>query len=135
MTKGRRLFRFVPMLICLAWSLGTLGGQNKQDIPETVISTFYAKPGAERDLERVLARHWATARRMNLMLETPHLTLQGVEDSGKTYFVDVFTWRDAGIPDAVPPEIKTIWDEMNRLVEARDGHRGIEFKVVSVVGK
>jgi hypothetical protein len=133
MRHRNALLRFTAILLGLTWPLGSLGAESHKDNPETVISTFYAKPGAEAGLERVLAQHWATARRMNLMLDTPHVTLRGVDDNKKTYFIDVFTWRDAGIPDAVPPEIKSIWDEMNKLVEARDGHRGIEFKVVSVV--
>ena len=38
-------------------------------------------------------------------------------------------------PDHAPAEIQTIWAEMNRLVEPRNGHPGLEFSEVSIVGK
>ena len=95
--------------------------------------TLHAKPGSEAELERVLARHWAIGRQMKLVRDTPHLTLRGTEDGNKVYFIDIFTWRDASIPDAAPPEIRNIWDDMNRLVEPRHGHPALEFTAVSVV--
>jgi hypothetical protein len=39
-------------------------------------------------------------------------------EQGKTYFVEIFTWRDANIPDAPPAAIQNIWAEMNQLVES-----------------
>jgi len=101
--------------------------------PETVMVTFHAKPGAEAELERVITQHWATAARMNLVLAIPHLTLRGNEDGNKTWFAEIFTWRDAGIPDAAPEAIRKIWDQKNRLVEARGGKPGLDFIPVSIV--
>jgi hypothetical protein len=101
------------------------------DRPETVMLRFQAKPGAEEELAKVIARHWKTVRELKLVQGAPHVTLRGTED-GKTYFVDIFTWRDAGIPDAAPPTIQAIWGEMNKLVEARGGKPGIQIAEVSV---
>ena len=70
--------------------------------PETVIVTLHAKPGGEAELAAVIARHWETARRLNLVLDTPHLTVRGMENGTQTYFIDIFTWRDASIPDQAP---------------------------------
>lgn len=70
---------------------------------------------------------------MKLVRDTPHLTLRGREDGNHSYFIEIFTWRDARIPEAAPAEIQKIWDDMNRLVEGRAGHPGIEIVVVSVV--
>ena len=95
--------------------------------------TLHAKPGGEADLARVIARHWDTARSLNLVLDTPSVTLRGAEDGDRTYFVHVFTWRDARIPDAAPAAIQAIWAEMNRLVESRGGRPGLHFTEVSVV--
>jgi hypothetical protein len=95
--------------------------------------TLHAKPGVEQELARVIANHWSAARRMNLVLDAPHVTLRGMDDDDKAYFIEIFTWRDANIPDAAPAGIRKIWDEMNRLVEARGGHSGLEFVTVSVV--
>lgn len=102
------------------------------DQPETVMVTFRAKPGAETELARVIASHWRTASELNLVTPSPHLTLRGAEDGGKTYFVEVFTWRDASIPDAAPAAIKKIWAQMNALVESRGGRPGLHFEEVSV---
>jgi hypothetical protein len=37
------------------------------DEPETVMVTLHAKPGSEADVSRVMAKHWETARRLNLV--------------------------------------------------------------------
>src|SRR3954465_5236801 len=84
-------------------------GQASRQKPETVLVTFHAKPGGEAELQQVIERHWSTARRMKLIEAEPHLTLRGTEAGAKPYFVHVFTWRDASIPDAAPKEIQAIW--------------------------
>ena len=103
------------------------------DQPETVMVTFRAKPGTEAELARVIASHWRTARELDLVTSAPHVTLRGTEDGNKTYFVAVFTWRDASIPDAAPAAIQRIWSQMNALVESRGGRPGLHFEEVSVV--
>ena len=70
-----------------------------------------------------------------MVLDAPHVTLRGAEAGGKTYFIEIFSWRDGSIPDAAPPEIQAIWKQMNDLVEARDGKPGLDFRAVSVVRK
>lgn len=102
--------------------------------PETVMVTLRAKPGAEAELARVLERHWSTARAWNLVNDAPHLTLRGSDD-GKVYFIEIFTWRDAAIPDSAPPAIQAIWAEMNRLVEPRGGKPGLDFTAVSLLAQ
>ena len=103
------------------------------DQPETVMVTFRVKPGAEAELERVIANHWRTANELHLVAAAPHVTLRGTEEGNKTYFVEVFTWRDASIPDLAPAAIQKIWAQMNALVESRGGHAGLRFEEVSVV--
>jgi hypothetical protein len=130
----RRYFeRYAGILICLCGSFGPSVAQQNVEQPETVMVTLRAKQGAEADLERVLARHWTAAHEMKLVSDKPHITLRGIEDGNRTYFVEIFTWRDAGVPDAAPDEIRKIWSDMNRLVEARGGHPGLEFVPVSVM--
>jgi hypothetical protein len=101
--------------------------------PETVMVTFHAKPGAETQLARVIADHWKTASDLKLVTSSPHLTLRGTEEGNKTYFVEVFTWRDSAIPDSAPPAIQKIWAQMNSLVESRGSHPGLAFEEVAVV--
>jgi hypothetical protein len=94
--------------------------------PETVMITLHAKPGAEQTLAAVIARHYDTARRLNLVVsDAPHVTLRSVEGTGKPEFVEIFTWRDREIPDHAPKEILAIWQDMNNLVEPRMGQPGL----------
>ena len=102
--------------------------------PETVMITLRAKPGAEAALVQTIARHYETARKLNLLHEeTPHLTLQATDDQGKTYFIDIFTWRDATVPDNAPGEILAIWKEMNSLVETRGGRPALDIVEVKPI--
>ena len=105
------------------------------DIPETVIVTVRPKAGAEADLARVMADHWATCRRLNLVLAEPHVRIQAKDTEGKPYLVEIFTWRDEDIPDNAPAEIQAIWTEMNRLVEARTGRPGLDIVRGTLVTK
>ena len=115
--------------------LGASHAQQGGGKPETVMVTYRAKAGSEEDLARVIAKHWTVARDLKLVGGTTHVTLRGAEDGNKTYFVDIFTWRDASIPDAAPPAIQAIWAEMGKLVEARAGRPGIDIVEVTVVGQ
>ena len=108
-------------------------GQQARPVPETVMVTFRVKAGAETELAKVIEKHWTTGGELGLFEATPHMTLRGADAEKKTYFVEVFTWRDANIPDHAPPAIQAIWAEMNRLTEPRGGKPGLEFSEVSVV--
>jgi hypothetical protein len=107
--------------------------QQKKDVPETVFITYHAKAGLEAALEKVITRQWTVARQMNLFNPAPHVLVRGVEDGDKTFFVEILEWRDENIPDHAPPEIQTIWKEMNALVELRKGRPGIDFIQVALV--
>ncbi|MEP7351914.1 MAG: hypothetical protein ABI824_01650 [Acidobacteriota bacterium] len=100
--------------------------------PETVMVTFHVKPGREAELQKVIARHWTSVVARKMVLPTPHVTLRGTEDGDKTYFVEIFTWRDAQVPDTAPAGITDIWNQMNQLVEARGGKDGLVFVPVSL---
>ena len=120
-------------MILAAVVLGVASYVNAQQ-PETVMITLRAKPGAERALADVLARHYETARRLELLSpDAAHVTLRAIDDSEKTYFVEILTWRDGEIPDHAPREIQAIWQEMNRLVEARGGRSGLEIVPMTAV--
>jgi len=111
----------------------TVLGQARPDEPETVMITLHAKGGAAAELAQVIARHWATAQRLKMVRDTPHITLRAPEEGAHTYFVEIMTWRDASVPDSAPPEIQQIWADMNRLVEKRGGRPGLNIEAVSVV--
>jgi hypothetical protein len=100
---------------------------------ETVISTFRVRTGKEAEFAKVDAQAWPAYRRFGLVAEKPHLVLQGVDEAGKTYFVEILTWKNHEAPDHASPEIRAIWAQLEALCEARLGHRGIEFPEVQIV--
>jgi hypothetical protein len=122
----------VIVFVGLAVSIPRSAAAQPSAMPETVMVTYHAKPGSETALADAIARQWAAANRLKLVLETPHALVRG-DEQGKTYFVEIFTWRNANIPDAPPAAIQNIWADMNQLVEPRGGKPGIDFAAVSVV--
>jgi hypothetical protein len=139
MTMGAILagrFALAASILVMGAALPGAGlAQSSAGKPETVMVTCHAKAGSEAELARVLGRHWAALRDLKLVADAPHLTLRGSEDGSKTYFVEIFTWRDASIPDAAPAAIQKIWAEMGEFVEPRGGRPGIDIVEVSVIAK
>jgi hypothetical protein len=115
--------------------MGVLLAQPPAPKPETVVITFHAKPGAETELARLIEKHWTVACEMKLVQDSPHLTLRRVEKGNKVCFTDIFTWRDAAIPDNAPPAIQAIWAQMNQLVESRAGDPGLAIASVAIVSR
>jgi hypothetical protein len=104
----------------------------RPDSPETVMVTYLVRPGQEGELQRVIARHWETARKLNLVLKSPHLVLQGTE-SDLPYIIEIFTWRDASLPDNAPDAIQALWIKMGQLVQPRGDRPGLNFVPVHVL--
>ena len=124
---------FVLLSIALTWVTGVLAAAPpRDDIPETVLITFRPKAGAEAELARVIAEHWTTVRRLDLVQADPHVTVQTKDDAKRPCFVDIITWRDEDIPDNAPPALLTIWADMNRLTESRGEKPGIEITRVTL---
>ena len=59
--------------------------------------------------------------------------MKGVDEAGKTYFVEILTWKDHEAPDHASEEIRAIWAQLEAFCEPRLGHRGIEFPEVQIV--
>jgi hypothetical protein len=134
----RRRTRLVVALMFIAAVGSSVASATRRGLdvePETVMITFRAKAGAEKDLARVIADHWAVAKRLDLVHDAPHVTLRMPDANGTATFVDIFTWRDAAIPDSAPQEIRAIWDAMNKLVESRGGRPGLEIVMVDLLSR
>ena len=80
--------------------------------PETVMITYRPAAGNEAALRKVIADHWTTAAKLNLVNDAPHIIVK----RGNA-LIEIFTWKDAAIPDNAPPEILKIWGEMTKLIE------------------
>jgi len=122
----------VALVVALAAGAAPTASQPAGEQPETVLITLHAKAGAIESLADVVAKHYDTARQLNLLAPgAPHLTLQAKDADNRTYLVEILTWRDGSIPDHAPADIQAIWKEMNALVEPRSGRPGID--IVEVV--
>lgn len=113
--------------------IGCAAAGPRAEEPETVIITLHAKAGASAELEQLIAKHWDTARRLNLVLPAPHMTMRREAQGKEAVLMEVLAWRDASVPDHAPPEILAIWAEMNRLVETTLSRPGLTIDQVSVI--
>ena len=82
------------------------------DSPETVLVTYYPKPGKETEMLRILRDEWAVLTKLNLVVGTHQLYRAESEGGGRVLFVEIFTWKSSEIPDNAPPEVRKVWGEM-----------------------
>jgi len=100
---------------------------------ETMHSVAHVKRGMEGRYAELSAQAWALYRKLDLVLERPHVVLRGADAAGLPYFVEIFTWKSADIPDHAPPEVLAIWKQLEDACEKRDGRPGIDFSEVTAV--
>lgn len=81
--------------------------------PETVIVNYYPKPGKDADVLRSIHEAWRVMTKLNLVTGDHQLYQAQSEGGGRTFYVEILTWRDASIPDNIPAEVKKVWGEMN----------------------
>jgi hypothetical protein len=101
--------------------------------PEHIISFYFPKEGSEEALQAAILENFATMSKLDVIFPSPRILLRGKDAKGRPYFVSVFTWRSASIPDNAPPEIRKNWAKLESLVEPRDGRRGIDFDEVDMI--
>jgi len=111
---------------------GNAGAQSAPKQPETVLATFRVKPEQISAFLKLMPQYWAALRAQDLVLEGPHVVLQG-EEQGKPVVVELFSWKDHDAPEHVPPTIQHYWDQISQMVESRDGHAGIEFPEMKIL--
>jgi hypothetical protein len=91
------------------------------------------KAGHEIEYTQLSEKAWALYRRLGLVLDRPHVVLRGTDEKGRSYFVEVFTWKSPDIPDHAPAEVKAIWQQLQAVCEVRDGRPGIDFSEVTAI--
>jgi len=96
--------------------------------PETVAVTYRFTPEGEKALLRAIRDHWAVTRRLGLVGPEHHL----YRSDG--FFLEIFTWKDASIPDDPPAEVRKIWDELERRVDRSKGKAALEVEEIHPVG-
>jgi hypothetical protein len=128
-----KLFRMILFSLVLVGVSPALRAQAMPTTgPETVLATYHVKPAQLDAFLKLMPEYWAALRARDLVVAEPYVLLRG-EENGKPVFVQVFSWKDHDVSDHVPPAIQAYWDKMNAMVEARDGHSGIEFPEMTVV--
>lgn len=98
--------------------------------PQTVICTYRVKRGKEKAFLGLLARHWPTLRRLELVTREPAVVYRGLpagpgrdaHAAGPSTFVEIFRWKDAKAVDTAhhSPELLEIWEPMGQLCASMD---------------
>lgn len=109
-------------------------GVNERDAT-TVMATYRVKPEREADMVHLLHRHWPTLRAHGLVTDDPPAVYRGVEQSGRPYYVEIFSWREQECARNAHtnPAVMEIWTPMEECCEARDGRPAMEFPGVEPV--
>lgn len=99
-----------------------------------VVCTYRVKAGREREFVSILKRHWPTLFRLGVVHDQPRMVLQGRDTAKTSCFVEVFAWKDGGLEIAHQhPEVLALWEPMEQMCEARDGHPATEFPHYAVL--
>ena len=127
-------FFFALALVCLTGCSTTTSdhGPSKADT-ETVMVTYHVRMGQEVNFHGLLTRAWETYRGEHLVFAQPHVIVQDREASGKTRFIEIFTWVSHAGPQHAPDSVKRIWGQEQSLCEARDGHSALEGGEVNLI--
>lgn len=136
MVKLRKLAVLISLLTAI---VSVAGAQDKSKSSadkeiETVVTTFLVRDGKEAEMSKLIQKAWDTYNKFGLVLPEPNIVVRGTDNSGKLFFIEIFSWRDHDVPDNAPAEVQAIWAEMEVLCEKREGHRGIEFHEVQIDG-
>jgi hypothetical protein len=98
----------------------------------TVMCTYRVKQDKEDEFALHLRKHWQTLHSFGLVTGEPSLMFRGLDDSGKSFFVEIFHWKsvDGHKVAEQTPDILAIWERMGALVERRSGRPAMEFPFV-----
>jgi hypothetical protein len=97
------------------------------------MATYYVVAGKEVEFEHVLDKKWEVYTKEKLVFDYPHVVVRGREADGKVYFIHIFTWVSRATTDHPPASVIAVWQIMDSLVEARNGHPSREITEVQLV--
>ena len=84
---------------------------------EVVIALYRPKPGKDRELEALLARHVPALRALGLVTARPATHLRSMEDGT---WLEIFEWADGGASAHrahEEPAVREIWDAMEKVCD------------------
>ena len=121
----------------LAITLSLFAQQKSTELPgpgtETIYSIAHVKRGLETQYAALSSKSWALYRKLDLVLPAPHIVVRGVDSENLPYFVEIFTWKSADIPDHASAEVRAVWQELENACEKRNGRPGIDFAEVTAI--
>lgn len=122
---------FTVPVLALAGGCMTHPDSKSQAASETVLITYYPAPGNDKELEAALAHAWQVYEKNHMVYNEPHTVVRGDEGQGKSYYVEIFTWKKS--PSHPSTDVSAAWSHEQSLCEPRDGHKGIEGGPVNAV--
>ena len=133
MAKNGSLLTATALALALSLFAQNRAGKLPGPGTETIYSIAHVKRGMETRYAELSAKTWAIYRKLDLVLPAPHVVVRGVDSQNLPYFVEIFTWKSAEIPDHAPAEVRAAWQELENACEKRDGRPGIDFAEVTAV--
>ncbi len=85
-----------------------------------------SKPGAEKQLEKLMRETWETYLTEKRVFAQPHVVLRYLEDE-RTCYMELFQWVEWSAQENPSPRTQALWDQIYSLCEARDGKPGVEW--------
>lgn len=100
----------------------------------TVVCNYRVKKGKEAAFEKLLGKHWPTLKKAGLVQGDPSVIYRGTDETGGTFYVEIFTWKDAKAPTLAhhSQEVMAVWEPMGACMEARGGRPPMEFPQVQL---
>jgi hypothetical protein len=100
---------------------------NDEAHDETVICTYRVRADQDARFTELLAQHWRLLRELELVMDSESLLFRSLDEGAPTY-VEIFTWVAGGFARAHEhPDVLTIWEAMDPLLEERNGQPRWQF--------
>lgn len=97
---------------------------------QTVICSYKVKPGKEREMESLLAKHWPTLHELGLVTERRPQIFRGLPSakpggahSAQSVYIEIFEWADGETgPQSAhqSPAVLALWEPMGACCEHMD---------------
>jgi hypothetical protein len=133
MATNKSLIVSAALVITLSLLAQKKSSESPGPSTETIYSIAHVQRGMETQYTELSARAWAIYRKLDLVLPAPHVVVRGVDSQNLPYFVEIFTWKSAEIPDHAPAEVRAVWLDLENACEKRNGRPGIDFTEVTAV--
>jgi hypothetical protein len=88
--------------------------------PVTMLVSYFPKPRQEKQLLRLLEKHWPTLNRLGLVSPVPpQIWLATDKRTRKRFLIEMFQWKDSRASERAHQlaEVRAIWSPMERILQ------------------